>query len=190
VSDSVLMPEGRMRRGAIAVEIAGHRGDAIVCASVHLKSASIRSAPRAAGETGSLTRAEWATARVLATQQRLAEAAALRLVIDDALTAPGPPRHCAILGDLNDTATSEVATLLAGPNGRDATTDGLRLYPTWPPGSGAYRTIDHVLVTRDLRLRASGAETVPIPWRSGWDPEAPPVVWPDHAPVWVDVAWA
>lgn len=181
------MPEGRARRGALSVTLAPPDRVPLLVVVAHLKSGTAMGATRE--PDGSITRESWAAARVLAVQQRVGEAAALRLDLDELLAAAGGPADAAVLADLNDVAASEALLLLSGPNGRDAPTDALRLYPTTPPGG---RTIDHILLTRDLRLRATGgaAQTLPVPYRlfGATAPGAPPAAWPDHAPVWIDVA--
>ncbi len=135
--------------------------------------------------------------------RRTAEAVAVRVQLNTVMTAAatnGEPGIPTILcGDLNDSPDAVTTALLAGPDDASITRpdkgDPVRLYnlaSLLPPGRAYSRTyqghgelIDHILVSRDLRLRVHtvdslvddiGSITPSVETRQ-------PATVPDHAPL-------
>jgi endonuclease/exonuclease/phosphatase family metal-dependent hydrolase len=135
--------------------------------------------------------------------RRAAEAVAVRVQLDKVMTAatangePGVPT--VLCGDFNDGPDAVTTTVLSGPDdanvNRPDKGDPVRLYnlaSLLPPGraysriyEGHGELIDHILVSRDLRLRVGsvdslvddiGSITASVETRR-------PATVPDHAPV-------
>lgn len=146
--------------------------------------------------------------------RRAAEAAALRVGVDDVLRGQGRERAFVLCGDMNDTVEAATTQLLQGPTGSEVGTasaltpdqgDAHRLWNVAPriPAerrfSRVYRgrgeLIDHLLVSRALLERIQGADSAvdaageAMP--SVTDDPRNRVDTPgsDHAPVLVDLDW-
>ncbi|MEU4477893.1 endonuclease/exonuclease/phosphatase family protein [Micromonospora sp. NPDC023966] len=135
--------------------------------------------------------------------RRAAEAVAVRVQLNKVMTAsatdgePGVPTI--LCGDLNDGPDAVTTTLLIGPSDGDIDRpdkgDPVRLYnlgPLLPTGraysriyQGRGELIDHILVSRDLRLRVASVDNLVDDIGSiteCTDTRRPATV-PDHAPV-------
>ncbi len=201
-------PVHRAGRGFLAVEVTAG-GMALSVAVCHLKSKLLtypggRFQPRDEGE-----RARYGA---YALYRRTAEATALRAVADGLLDGRGGERHVAVLGDLNDEITAATTQILQGPPGSEIGTpgferpdrgDGARLWniaPLIPEKqrhsrihSGRPELIDHILVSRLLLSRVTGAGTgtpfqeTRLPSVDERPADRRDATGSDHAPVWVRV---
>jgi endonuclease/exonuclease/phosphatase family metal-dependent hydrolase len=135
--------------------------------------------------------------------RRAAEAVAIRVQLNKVMAADaqdGEPGVPAILcGDLNDGPDAVTTTLLGGPDdanvGRPDKGDPVRLYNLADllPAGRAYsriyqghgELIDHILVSRDLRLRVAGVDSLvdDIGSITASVEARRPANVPDHAPV-------
>ncbi len=135
--------------------------------------------------------------------RRAAEAVAVRVQLNKALTAaakdgePGVPTI--LCGDLNDGPDAVTTALLGGPDDGSVTRpdkgDPVRLYnlASLLPAGRAYsrifegrgELIDHVLVSRDLRLRLASVDSLvdDIGSITASTETRRPATVPDHAPV-------
>jgi endonuclease/exonuclease/phosphatase family metal-dependent hydrolase len=189
----------RMGRGALQVHV-DTGGDGVRLVTCHLKS-KLLTYP--GGRRFAKNEDERARGAGYALLRRAAEAVAVRVQLNKAMAAaanggePGVPTI--LCGDLNDGPDAVTTTLLAGPDdanpGRPDKGDPVRLYnlASLLPAGRAYsriyqgcgELIDHILVSRDLRLRLAsidslvddiGSITAAIETRR-------PATVPDHAPV-------
>ena len=200
----------RMGRGALRVRVRGERGPVDVV-TAHLKSKLLsypggRFSPRDEGER--------ARAGAYALFRRAAEAAALRVAVDDVLRGRGREQALVLCGDMNDTVEAATTQVLQGPGGSELGTAGAlipdqgdahRLWNVAPliddrrRFSRVYRgrgeLIDHVLVSRALleqvRLADSAVDATGEPLDSVTEDPRQRVRTPgsDHAPVLVDLDW-
>ncbi|MCW3815742.1 endonuclease/exonuclease/phosphatase family protein [Micromonospora sp. DR5-3] len=188
----------RMGRGALQVHV--DVGGGLRLLTCHLKSKLLtypddRRYPKNEDE-----RARGAGYALL---RRAAEAVAVRVQVNKVMTAsatngePGIPT--VLCGDLNDGPDAVTTTLLSGPSDGDINRpdkgDPVRLYnlaPLLPTGraysriyQGRGELIDHILVSRDLRLRVASVDSLVDDIGSiteSTDTRRPATV-PDHAPV-------
>ncbi|SCL27233.1 Metal-dependent hydrolase, endonuclease/exonuclease/phosphatase family [Micromonospora rhizosphaerae] len=188
----------RMGRGALQVHV--DVGSGLRLVTCHLKSKLLtypdnRRYPKSEDE-----RARGAGYALL---RRAAEAVAVRVQLNKVMTAsatdgePGVPTF--LCGDLNDGPDAVTTTLLSGPSDGDINRpdkgDPVRLYnlaPILPIGraysriyQGRGELIDHILVSRDLRLRVASVDSLVDDIGSiteSTDTRRPATV-PDHAPV-------
>jgi endonuclease/exonuclease/phosphatase family metal-dependent hydrolase len=188
----------RMGRGALQVHVDTAGGVRLV--TCHLKS-KLLTYPD--GRRFPKNEDERARGAGYALLRRAAEAVAVRVQLNKVMAAaanggePGVPT--VLCGDLNDGPDAVTTTLLAGPDdanpGRPDKGDPVRLYnlASLLPAGRAYsriyqgrgELIDHILASRDLRLRLAsidslvddiGSITAAIETRR-------PATVPDHAPV-------
>ncbi|MFF4879657.1 MULTISPECIES: endonuclease/exonuclease/phosphatase family protein [unclassified Micromonospora] len=115
----------------------------------------------------------------------------LNKVMTASATSGEPGTPTVVCGDLNDGPDAVTTTLLAGPDDGDIDRpdkgDPVRLYnlaPLLPPGraysriyQGRGELIDHILVSRDLRLRLASVDSLVDDIGSitaSTEPDAPP----------------
>ncbi|WP_380163825.1 endonuclease/exonuclease/phosphatase family protein [Jannaschia sp. R86511] len=200
----------RMGRGALRIRVQGGLGPVDVV-TAHLKS-KLLSYP--GGRFAPRDEVERARAGAFALFRRAAEAAALRVAVDDVLRGRGREQAVVVCGDLNDTVEAATTQLLQGPGGSELGTAGAlvpdqgdahRLWNVAPliddhrRFSRVYRgrgeLIDHVLVSRALlervQLADSAVDATGAPLDSVTEDPRPRVRTPgsDHAPVLVDLDW-
>ena len=172
-------------------------GEALLVVAIHLKSR--RAAAEEIPETEPPRRRRL-LGRALSELIRIAEAAGLRSLLDEAMDRKTAD-HYAVLGDFNDTPSSTALSLVMGLEDEEGSelvqSEQRRLFPTsWrvPPerafsyvGRGQRRLFDHILVSQrlSLGLAAAGVESqlLEAERRQHSDhPEGYPRS--DHAPVW------
>lgn len=135
-------PVTRLGRGSLLVQVEATGGVRVRLLTLHLKSKLVTYPPRD-GKTrfNPKDEQERATGAGLALLRRTAEAAAVRVALNDLMQAE-PEVHTVVLGDLNDDPKAATSQLLAGPEERDITSadkgDAPRLHNlmTALPGPG------------------------------------------------------
>jgi endonuclease/exonuclease/phosphatase family metal-dependent hydrolase len=173
--------------------------ETLFVAAVHLKSR------RAAAEE---TPEEWpmrsrrVTGRSLANLIRIAEAAGLRLRLDEVMDHKTAD-HYAVLGDFNDTLHSTTVSLVSGLEDEEGSelvqSEERRLFPIVLPvpperafsyvGRGQRHLFDHILVSQDLSLglvRAGVESQLLEAERRSHTDHATGYPRSDHAPVWAE----
>jgi endonuclease/exonuclease/phosphatase family metal-dependent hydrolase len=125
-------PVTRAGRGTLLVRVEAARGIRVRLLTLHLKSKLV-TYPSSNGKTrfNPKDEDERATGAGLALLRRTAEAAAVRVALNDSMQAD-PEVHTVVLGDMNHEPKAATSQLLVGPEERDVTSadkgDATRLH--------------------------------------------------------------